>query len=117
MSTRSHRGLRTRAAVVAASCVAIAGLGVGIGTASASASSVHRGVSGCFAWSYGKGVTITSRTVYWHNRCSTTHRLKISYVHRGSIAEHTTNVKGHAKGHKKLDTKTIRYIKDEGRTG
>jgi hypothetical protein len=114
LSTQSHRtSLRTRAAVIAAATVATAGLGVGIGAAPASAA-VHRGVAGCFAWSWGDGNT--SVTVYWHNRCSTKHKLKIKYS-LGWTTKTYTAIVGHvhANGHKKFQTASIVSIKDGGR--
>ncbi|MBO2457154.1 hypothetical protein [Actinomadura violacea] len=113
MSARSGRtGLRTRAAVIATAAVATAGLGVGVGAAPASAS-VHRGVAGCFAWSWGDGNT--SVTVYWHNRCKTTHKLKIKYSLSWTYKTYSTNVKANAKGHKKFQTASIVSITDAGR--
>ncbi|TDD87011.1 hypothetical protein E1293_08670 [Actinomadura darangshiensis] len=104
-------GRRTRIAVVAAA-IATAALGAGIGAAPAQAST-HRGVNGCFAWSYGDGNT--SVTTYWHNRCSTKHKLKIKYSLSWTTRTYTAVVKGNAKGHKKLQTATIVSIYDGGR--
>lgn len=113
MSTRSRGiGLRTRAAVITAASVATVGVGFGISAAPASAS-VHRGVSGCFAWSWGDGNT--SVTTYWHNRCTTTHKLKIKYSLSWTTKTYTAVVKGNAKGHKKLQTASIVSITDGGR--
>jgi hypothetical protein len=113
MSARSGRtGLRTRAAVIATAAVATAGLGASVGAAPASAS-VHRGVAGCFAWSWGDGNT--SVTVYWHNRCKTAHKLKIKYSLGWTYKTYSANVKANGKGHKKFQTASIVSITDAGR--
>src|SRR4051812_27146170 len=58
-----------------------------------------RGVNGCFAYSYSPGITTT--TVYWHNRCKTTHRIKI-WV--SASRDWCFVVKGHKKGHAAVPT-------------
>ena len=70
---------RRRAAVVLASTVAL----VGLSTSPSFAASVHpmttyRGVAGCFAWSWSDSGWF-STTVYWHNRCSTPHKLEVQW--------------------------------------
>lgn len=105
-------GLRTRIAVIAAASVATAGLGIGVGAAPASAS-VHRGVAGCFAWSWGDGNT--SVTVYWHNRCRTRHLLKIKYSLGWTDRNYTAKVSANGKGHHKFQTASVVSIKDGGR--
>ncbi|SEG93244.1 hypothetical protein SAMN05444920_10872 [Nonomuraea solani] len=113
MSMSAHMaGLRNRAAVVAAASVVTAGLGVGVGATPASAD-VHRGVAGCFAWSWGDGNT--SVTVYWSNRCKTTHKLKIKYSLGWTTKNYTAVVGGKDKGHKRFQTASIVSIKDGGR--
>ncbi|MEV0313478.1 hypothetical protein [Nonomuraea fuscirosea] len=105
-------GLRNRAAVVAAASVVAAGLGAGLGAAPAAAD-VHRGVAGCFAWSWGYGNT--SVTVYWHNRCKTRHKLTIKYSLSWTTKTYTAKVGGDGKGHKRFQTASIVSIKDSGR--
>ncbi|GAA2750932.1 hypothetical protein [Kitasatospora cinereorecta] len=39
---------------------------------------VHRGVNGCFAWSWGDD-WLWEATVYFHNRCAQPHRLRIAW--------------------------------------
>ncbi|MEU7743146.1 hypothetical protein [Nonomuraea sp. NPDC049158] len=113
MSTSSRMAsLRTRVAVVAASSVVVTGLGVGVGAAPAAAD-VHRGVSGCFAWSWGDGNT--SVTVYWHNRCGNKRKLKIKYSLGWTNKNYTAVVKSDGKGHKRFQTASIVSIKDGGR--
>ncbi|MFC5834110.1 hypothetical protein [Nonomuraea insulae] len=104
--------IRNRVAAFAAASVVAAGLGVGLGAAPASAD-VHRGVAGCFAWSYGDGNS--SVTVYWHNRCKTKHKLKIKYSLSWTTKNYTAVVGGNGKGHKKFQTASIVSIKDGGR--
>ncbi|MDF5754985.1 hypothetical protein [Spongiactinospora sp. TRM90649] len=112
MST-SSRGvsLRTRAAVVVAASIAATGL-IGVGATPASAG-VHRGVTGCFSWSWGDGNT--SVTVYWHNRCKSKRKLNIKYSLGWTTKKYTAVVKGDGKGHKKFQTASIVSIKDGGR--
>ncbi|WP_067804076.1 hypothetical protein [Actinomadura formosensis] len=113
MSARSRKtGLRTRAAVIATAAVATAGLGVGVGATPAMAK-VHRGVSGCFAWSYGDGNT--SVTVYWHNRCKRREKLRIVYSLGWTNKTYRKVVGSNAKGHKKFQTASIVAIVDDGR--
>ena len=104
--------LRSRLAVLATATATIAGIGIGIGAAPASAK-VHRGVAGCFAWSWGDGWN--SRTVYWHNRCSTRHKIAIKYWNRRYTKTYSTTVAGDGKGHEKLPASGIKSIKDKGR--
>ncbi|MES9537620.1 MULTISPECIES: hypothetical protein [unclassified Actinomadura] len=108
----SARSLRTRAAAIAAASAVTAGLAVGVGAAPASAD-VHRGVAGCFAWSYGDGNS--SVTVYWHNRCKTKHKLQIKYSLSWTTKTYKTSVKADGKGHKKFQTASIVSIRDLGR--
>ncbi|MEU0564031.1 hypothetical protein ABZ297_01360 [Nonomuraea sp. NPDC005983] len=113
MSTSSRRpSLRTRVAVVAAASFAAASLGVGVGAAPASAD-VHRGVNGCFAWSWGDGNT--SVTVYWHNRCRNKRKLNIKYSLGWTTKNYTAVVGSDGKGHKKFQTASIVSITDGGR--
>lgn len=109
----SSRGasLRTRVAVVAAASVAVAGLGAGLGATPASAD-VHRGVNGCFSWSWGDGNT--SVTVYWHNRCKSKHKLNIKYSLGWTTKKYTAVVGADGKGHKKFQTASIVSITDGG---
>ncbi len=104
--------LRTRVASVAVASVVAAGLGVGVGAAPASAA-VHRGVSGCFSWSWGDGNV--SVTVYWHNRCTTKHKLNIKYSLGWTTKKYTAVVGANGKGHKKFQTASIVSITDGGR--
>lgn len=67
----------------AAAVAAIAGGAVALAAVPASADTT-RGTTGCFAYSYdddGGGVVHASATVYWHNRCAGTHRIKIKASH------------------------------------
>ncbi|MFC4009923.1 hypothetical protein ACFOY2_22020 [Nonomuraea purpurea] len=105
-------GLRTRAAVVAASTAVVAGLGVGVSATPASAD-VHRGVTGCFAWSWGDGNT--SVTVYWSNRCGNKRKLYIKYSLGWTTKNYTAVVKAGGKGHKRFQTASIVSIRDGGR--
>jgi hypothetical protein len=112
VSPRTHRAsLRTRAAVIGAAAIVATGLGTGLSATPASAA-VHRGVAGCFAWSWGDGNS--SVTVYWHNRCPRTHRLKIKYSLGWTTKNYTAVVKGDAKGHRKFQTASIVSITDGG---
>jgi hypothetical protein len=110
--TARMAGLRKRAAVVAAASAVAVGLGAGLGATPASAG-VHRGVAGCFAWSWGDGNT--SVTVYWHNRCKTKHKITIKYSLGWTTKTYSANVAGDGKGHKKFQTASIVSIKDSGR--
>ncbi|WP_433188791.1 hypothetical protein [Actinoallomurus sp. CA-150999] len=98
----------------AATVTATAGLALAAGSAdaattgqagavtAASGPTMHtmtRGVSGCFAYSYNPGITTT--TVYWHNRCKTTHNIKI-WV--SASRDWCFVVKGHKKGHAAVPT-------------
>ncbi|NJP89416.1 hypothetical protein HCN51_08155 [Nonomuraea sp. FMUSA5-5] len=100
--------IRTRAAVVAAASAVVAGL-----AATPASADVHRGVAGCFAWSWGDGNT--SVTVYWHNRCTTKHKITIKYSLSWTYKTYTATVGGDGKGHKKFQTASIVSIKDAGR--
>jgi hypothetical protein len=104
--------LRTRMAVVATASVVATGFGVGLGTAPAAAD-VHRGVSGCFSWSWGDGNS--SVTVYWHNRCHNKRKLNIKYSLGWTTKKYTAVVKSGGKGHKRLQTASIVSITDGGR--
>ncbi|WP_420035326.1 hypothetical protein ACN2WE_25845 [Streptomyces sp. cg28] len=39
---------------------------------------VHRGVTGCFSWSWKDGGALTT-TVYYRNRCDTAHTLRVRW--------------------------------------
>ncbi|GGS57128.1 hypothetical protein GCM10010156_14790 [Planobispora rosea] len=112
MSVRSRgTNLRTRVAVVVAASLTAAGLGVGV--AAPASADVHRGVAGCFAWSWGDGNT--SVTVYWHNRCDNKRKLKIKYSLGWTTKSYTAVVGADGKGHKKFQTASIVSITDGGR--
>ncbi|MBG0831066.1 hypothetical protein HS041_25225 [Planomonospora sp. ID67723] len=112
MSVSSRKmSLRTRVAVVAAASLAAAGLGVG--AAAPASAEVHRGVAGCFAWSWGDGNT--SVTVYWHNRCDDKRKLNIKYSLGWTTKSYTAVVGGDGKGHKRFQTASIVSITDGGR--
>ncbi|GAA2205872.1 hypothetical protein GCM10009850_013300 [Nonomuraea monospora] len=100
--------ISTRVAAVAAASVVVAGL-----AATPASADVHRGVAGCFAWSWGDGNT--SVTVYWHNRCRTKHKITIKYSLSWTYKTYTATVGGGGKGHKKFQTASIVSIKDSGR--
>lgn len=93
---------RTRGAVVAATIAAVTAIGI----VPASADVPHRGVNGCFAYSWAPGWFTT--TLYWHNRCSTRHRIEV--VWDGQIYNPTVRlVNGYAKGNA--------WAADDGVTG
>jgi len=68
---RHSRGMRV--VVLIASTLAL----VGLSTTPAWAAT-HRGVAGCFAWSWDDSGWF-STTVYWHNRCTTAHKLEVQW--------------------------------------
>ncbi|WP_353944448.1 hypothetical protein ABII15_24515 [Streptomyces sp. HUAS MG91] len=57
---------------------------------------VHRGVTGCFSWSWKDGGALTT-TVYYRNRCDTAHTLRIRWSSAASGNE-DIKVKAGAKG-------------------
>jgi len=68
-----HSTLRTRLAlVVAATATAV------VGTAIPASATTFSHVSGCFAWSWSDSGWF-STTVYWHNRCSTRHKIDVEW--------------------------------------
>ncbi|MBO1334703.1 hypothetical protein [Streptomyces sp. VRA16 Mangrove soil] len=60
------------------------------------ADTVHRGRTGCFSWSWKDGGVLTT-TVYYRNRCTTTHTLRIHWSSEAS-GDEDIKVKGGAKG-------------------
>lgn len=57
---------------------------------------MHRGVDGCFAWSW-NGDGFFSTTFYYHNRCRKPHKISIRWSGTGHPPQIIT-VQGHAKG-------------------
>ena len=95
-------GLVTAAAATAASVLACpanaavpsAAPAVAATTPSGTVHTMERGVSGCFAWSYSYSLFGYAANVYYHNRCKTTHYLKLDLRQR---KDKCLKVKGHKK--------------------
>jgi hypothetical protein len=104
---------RRRAAVVATAAVTALGLGT-MPAFAVSADSVHRGVNGCFAYSYGDPGWF-SVTVYYHNRCSTRHRIGIVWD-GNSYAETQRNVPANGKGSAWSTSDGVLGVYDLGRS-
>ncbi|MBF9071786.1 hypothetical protein [Streptacidiphilus fuscans] len=98
---------RTRAAVIAATLTAATALGVV--PASAAANST---VSGCFAADWNPGWLTT--TVFWHNRCSTRHKLEVIWDGPG-YSNTVRLVNGYAKGSTWTTSDNVIAVYDLGR--
>jgi hypothetical protein len=71
----------------------------------------HTGTSGCFNWSWADGWDST--TVYYHNTCTTTHVIEITWNHDVAYdASIPAGVKGHANG-----WGSMKYVWDRGACG
>ncbi|WP_042366804.1 hypothetical protein [Streptacidiphilus neutrinimicus] len=103
-----HRSLRTRIALtVAATATAV------LGTAIPASATTFSHVSGCFAWSWSDSGWFTT-TVYWHNRCSTRHRIEV--VWDGQAYDPTVRlVNGDGKGNAWTTSDAVTGVYDLGR--
>jgi hypothetical protein len=81
--------------------VSVLGLATPAQAATVAPMSTHRGTSGCFNWSWVDG-NVTA-TVYYHNICKTTQRLKVTWKSGVIKNEITFKVKAGAKGHDQED--------------
>jgi hypothetical protein len=101
--------LRHRATAVALTTTAV----LGLSAVPAFAASTTRGVSGCFAYSYSPGWMTT--TVYFHNRCTTRHKLDIQW-YGNQYKDAIKSVPANGKGSVWSFSSGVDAVWDEGRT-
>ncbi|MFJ1795295.1 hypothetical protein [Kitasatospora griseola] len=99
---------RRRIAVVAATALAAVGL-----SATPALAATHRGVAGCFAWSWDDSGWF-STTVYWHNRCSVAHRIEVVWD-GNAYALTTRSVPANGSGNTWTTSDAVEHVYDLGR--
>lgn len=84
-----------------------------VSAAPAAADTMHRGVDGCFSWSWKDGGFATT-TVYYTNRCKQVHRIRITWDDPGGSETHTVGGRKSGSSYTMWGTKVV-YVSDEGR--